>query len=434
MSASTLPRPLSLLPLRARAAAAVRSATAPATLALLAIAVHVADDNFLQPQPGTSARDHLVSGLVPLAILLAAAWAYGRVRPGARAVIGLLGGVFGLVTAVEAVWYASNGGPSGDDWTGFVDIPAGLLLIVLAVVTLWRSRRRDGSRLRRTLRRGLLTVAGLAVALFVAAPTGLAYVLTHTGRPPADVDLGPTAQDVTLRTSDGLDLAAVYVPSRNGATVIAFPGRSGPQEHARMLIRHGYGVLVLDQRGQGASEGDWDVSYAGTRDLNAALDYLAGRPDVDPERIGGLGLSRGGELLLQAAAESDALKAVVSEGAGVRTHREGFEVEVSPLEQVLSAPFLLADTAAMTVFTNHLPPANLVNLVGEITPRPVFLIHASRPVGGEQLNPQYYEALRGPKQIWKMADTSHTDGINTQPAEYERRVVSFLDDALLGPR
>jgi hypothetical protein len=33
------------------------------------IALHVVDDSFVQPQPGTSAADHLVSGLVPLAAL-----------------------------------------------------------------------------------------------------------------------------------------------------------------------------------------------------------------------------------------------------------------------------------------------------------------------------------------------------------------------------
>ena len=38
------------------------------------VALHVADDSFLQPQPGTSAGDHLVSGLVPLAGLGAAVW------------------------------------------------------------------------------------------------------------------------------------------------------------------------------------------------------------------------------------------------------------------------------------------------------------------------------------------------------------------------
>ena len=37
------------------------------------IALHVVDDSFLQPQPGTSAADHLVSGLVPLAVIGGAA-------------------------------------------------------------------------------------------------------------------------------------------------------------------------------------------------------------------------------------------------------------------------------------------------------------------------------------------------------------------------
>jgi hypothetical protein len=51
-----------------------------ARLALGAIALHVVDDNFLQPEPGTSASDHLVSGLVPLVLLgwVAARDAWGR--------------------------------------------------------------------------------------------------------------------------------------------------------------------------------------------------------------------------------------------------------------------------------------------------------------------------------------------------------------------
>jgi hypothetical protein len=56
----------------------------------------VVDDNFLQPQPGTSASDHLVSAFVPLAALLSVALAYPRLRAGVRAAIaiplGLLAG------------------------------------------------------------------------------------------------------------------------------------------------------------------------------------------------------------------------------------------------------------------------------------------------------------------------------------------------------
>ena len=105
--------------------------------------------------------------------------------------------------------------------------------------------------------------------------------------------------------------------------MIAFPGRNGPQKHARMLVRHGYGVLLFDRRGEGESEGDPNAfGWDGERDLRAAVAFLRTRPDVDPERIGGIGLSVGGEMIIQAAAESDGFKAIVSEGrAGSRRSR-----------------------------------------------------------------------------------------------------------------
>ena len=43
-------------------------------LALGVIALHVIDDHYLQPEPGTAAGDHLVSGLVPLAVLGLGPW------------------------------------------------------------------------------------------------------------------------------------------------------------------------------------------------------------------------------------------------------------------------------------------------------------------------------------------------------------------------
>ena len=112
---------------------------------------------------------------------------------------------------------------------------------------------------------------------------------------------------------DGVRLEGWYIPSKNGAAVIAFPCRSGPQKLARMLARHGYGVLLFDRRGEGAGEGDPNAfGWRGERDVKAAIEFLRRRPDVDPERIGGLGLSVGGELMLQTAAETSALAAVVT--------------------------------------------------------------------------------------------------------------------------
>jgi uncharacterized protein len=405
-----------------------------ARVALGLIALHVADDNFLQPQPGTSVGDHLVSGFVPLAVLALAAWSYPHMRAGSRAVVALTLGLFGVVAGVEAVYYSTKEGPSGDDFTGFLSIAAGLVLLGVAVVTLWRTRRTDDRRPWRYLRRLLIAVGALAATYLVLLPLYISYVLTHVARgfvPPAE--LGAAYEEVSFTTRDGLELKGWYIPSTNRAAVIAFPGRKGPQRPARMLARHGYGVLLFDRRGEGESEGDPNTfGWVGERDLNGAVAYLQSRPDVDPDRIGGIGLSVGGEMMIEAAAESDGLKALVSEGAGIRSIREGLAIPETRkwLEAVIAHVVV---TPATAVFSNDLPPPSLESLAGQIAPRPVFFIYAVPGQGGEaELTELFYDAAREPKTIWNVPGAEHTGGIEAQPAEYERRVVGFFDAALVG--
>ena len=402
-------------------------------IAILVVGLHVVDDNFLQPQRGTSAGDHLVSGLVPLALLALATWAHPRLPGGGRAAVAVVLGVLGVIAGSEAIAYTNKVGASGDDFTGLLAVPAGLLLVGVGISTAWRTRRRGGGRPRRYLRRALVCVASAAVAAFVVLPIAVAYVTTHISRPVVPADrLGVAHERVSFTTSDGLRLTGWYVPSRNRAAVIAFPGRNGPQRPARMLARHGYGVLLFDRRGEGESQGDPNAwGWGGERDIKAAIAFLQRRADVDPDRIGGLGLSVGGELMLQSAAETDALKAVVSEGGGARSIREYREmpgIAKAPLAFGLQA----AISAALTVFSNRVPPPALQDLVGRIAPRRVMLIWATHGVDTEVLNPKFYAAAGEPKTLWEIPESGHTGGIEARPREYERRVVSFFDDALLG--
>jgi dienelactone hydrolase len=415
-----------------RIAAAARTETGLARLALGAVALHVLDDSFFQPNPGTSAGDHLFGGLVPFALLATAIAFYPRLRAGARATIALIGAYVGVLAGTEAVHYLNAGEASGDDYTGLLSIAAGLLLAGLGGVTLWKSRRRDDARWWRYLRR-LLYLGGLYVlAAAVLMPTAIAYVVTHASRAfVPEPKLGAAYEDVEFRTSDGLLLKGWYIPSKNGAAVVDFPGRKSTQERARFLAAHGYGVLLFDRRGEGESEGDPNLlGWEGERDIHAAVTYLQSRPDVDPQRIGGIGLSVGGEMMIEAAAESKALKAIVSEGASARSVRDVREIPGQGWQELVGNTFM---TAATALFTDNVPPATLESLVPKMTGAAFFIYGEEGQPAEKPANTDFYEAARGPKEIWEVPGSTHMGGVKAQPAEYERRVVAFFDRHLLGP-
>ena len=342
-----------------------------------------------QPRPITWS-----SGLVPLAALYLAAAAAPRLGSGARAMVAMAVGLSGIIGGLEGGYAALHGGPSRDDYTGIAALIAGAALVVITGVQAWRSRRRDEPVRRRFLRRGLVAVIGLILLLQVAYPLAVAYLGTHRAAPPPPpADLGLPYEEIEILAADGVVLQAWYVPSRNRAAVITYPGRSGAQRYARFLARHGYGVLLVDRRGQGGSQGDPNsYGWGEHQDIAAAIALLGDRPDIDPERIGGIGFSVGGEVLLEAAARAPDLRAVVAEGAGFRSIREFRHIAAS---SSFIYPLVCFATLGTAVFSNRVPPPDLVDLIGQIGPRPVLLIHAKNGVGGEELNP-VYQAAAGP--------------------------------------
>ena len=141
------------------------------------------------------------------------------------------------------------------------------------------------------------------------------------------------------------------------------------------------------------------------------------------ERIGGLGLSVGGEVMLDTATKTSELDAVVSEGAGARTLREELQHPMPWHDRPLVLLQYGARDLAVAINTGHMPPKRLSDLVPQIK-QPVLLIAAPNSINGERLNRKFGAPL------WEIPESRHIGGISARPAEYERRVVAFFDEAL----
>jgi hypothetical protein len=134
-------------------------------------------------------------------------------------------------------------------------------------------------------------------------------------------------------------------------------------------------------------------------------------------------------MMLEAAAHNPQLRAVVSEGAGIRSIREEL---LYGARSIPALPAQAVQTAALTVLSGTPPPTSLHDIARRIEPRAVFLIYAEHGAGGEDLNKNYYRAAGEPKQLWRVDGADHTDGLTARPRAYEQRVVRFFDHALLG--
>ena len=259
-------------------------------------------------------------------------------------------------------------------------------------------------------------------------------------RPPLEetpADYALVYKDVSLTTSDGLDLAAWYIPSQNGAAVIVQHGyksnRSEVLGVAEILARHGYGVMMTDQRAHGESEGEL-ISFGKYEllDLEAAFEYVVAQPDVDPDRVGALGNSMGSSTVLLYTAQNPAIRAVVAHSP-FSSLRDIVETSVTYFTGLPSFPFApLIVFFAEREINASIDEIAAVDHVGSISPRPVFILDGGADVAiSSQSGERLFEAANEPKEWWFDPDIGHVQFTTKFPAEFERRVVEFFDKYLL---
>jgi pimeloyl-ACP methyl ester carboxylesterase len=279
---------------------------------------------------------------------------------------------------------------------------------------------------------GGLSLACLLIELF--------YVLIMTKPVPKSIGDPPRYEDgityqgvIFTNEEDDIDLSGWYLPSQNGAAVILLHGygssRSEMLSRAEVLARYGYGVLLYDLRGHGQSQGnERSFGWQDVGDLGAAIQFISNQKDVDPERIGVLGFSIGGQIALRAAADYDQIQAIIADDPGFVTANDA--PPPKDRQRCLLNWVSRFNSSLISIWTGVPIPAGVPEALAEISPRPILFIATGRG-HGRDLVLHFYQLAEQPKFLWEIPETSHGGQYKARPLEYEERMIQFFDQALL---
>ena len=272
--------------------------------ATVALALHVAVDSFIAPEPGTAAADHVLRGAASVAVLAPR----GRRLPASsrrRPSCARLGAWCAGARRSRACRRGCPGSRCpGEDWTGFAPLPAR------------RPARRGAPPLSSGAR---ARQAGFATCVEPESrsqrvPGGLlgsssrsrsAILRRHPPPPPPACGcragrLGRPYEELTIRNRrrprpHGLVRAFAERCRCHLVSDARGEAAAGPDARPPRLRRAPAGCTAA-RRQRGRPQ---PLRLGGARDIDAAVAWLQARPDVTGGRIGGIGFSVGGEAMLR---------------------------------------------------------------------------------------------------------------------------------------
>jgi alpha-beta hydrolase superfamily lysophospholipase len=283
---------------------------------------------------------------------------------------------------------------------------------------------------------------------------------------------GGQREDFNVRAPDGAILRGwkVSAPQPNGSWVLLFHGvadnRVGVIGQSEFLLRAGYGVVMMDARAHGSSEGPMATyGWLERNDTSAIIDELvrsevsryAGeqvrpggwkreppedsglrkpvRPRISlpgaPLHIFALGESMGAGIALQSGAADPRIEAVAAESSFASLREASYDYAGLRWSPLLGKTFFAPFSWTLVYRGESLAGFHAAEVSPEksVAARafPVLLICDEKDVALPcRHTERIYAAARGPKQLWIVPGAFHTAALGFQPVEFRRRVLAFF--------
>jgi fermentation-respiration switch protein FrsA (DUF1100 family) len=260
-----------------------------------------------------------------------------------------------------------------------------------------------------------LVIGYLLLILYVYARQGSMLYFPSREIVSTPLSIGLFYEELTLRTVDGIDISAWYIPADAALGLVLFcHGNAGNISHRIDSIRifHGLGlgVLIFDYRGYGRSQGSPDEE--GTyRDAEAGWDYLVKGLHVRPEKIVIFGRSLGSAVAAEIALRKQ---------AGMLIMESGFT----------SVPDLGAR------FFPHLPVGHIsryqnasISKVGRIKIPKLFIHSPDDEIVPYDHGVKLFEQAGEPKEFLRIAG-GHNEGFLLSGGPYVEGLKAFLSRCL----
>lgn len=271
----------------------------------------------------------------------------------------------------------------------------------------------------------------------------------------------PKAEDLHITTSDGMKLAACWIPPRSPLKgVILFGIEFGSNRwsclhYCQSLLDAGYAIFSYDPRNQGDSEAmpgynplHWVTGYE-VMDARAAMNYVASRPEtIKMGGFGVFGISRGGSALLFLSGDNPQVKSIVTDGIYPTYSlmlpyiRQWISIYVKEntwahdyLPDSVCGWFALGALREVeNEFKIQIP--YLESEMGKMKKQPLLMIHGAedRYIKPEVAKKMFDISNGGKKapvpayhEFWLIDKAKHNEGIQREPELYATRVRGFFD-------